>query len=155
MSLINWAGTEPFDRLERRLNQVFDHLNDPWATTRRVRRSTGEGSTPTDVINPSVDVVEDEKSWKICAEMPGVRKEDIKVDATDSSLVFSAETKYEKDYNRDNVRYQERRCGTFMRSIPLPESVDRDKISATYQDGVLNITLPKGEAAKPKKITIH
>jgi len=155
MSLINWAGTEPFDRLERRLNQVFDHLNDPWAGTRRARRSAGDAANTTDIINPSVDVVEDEKSWKVCAEMPGVRKEDIKVDATDSSLVLSAETKYEKDFNRDNVRYQERRFGTFMRSIPLPESVDRDKISATYQDGVLSITLPKGEAAKPKKITIH
>ncbi|KAF9944352.1 hypothetical protein BGZ70_004733 [Mortierella alpina] len=154
MSLINWAGTEPFDRLERRLNQVFDHLNDPWMTTRRARHSPGDTDPTSDLINPNVDVIEDEKCWRVCAEMPGVRKEDIKVDASDSSLVLSAESKCEKDYNRDNVRYQERRYGTFMRSIPLPESVDRDNISASYQDGVLNITLPKGEAAKPKKITI-
>ena len=156
MSLINWAGSDPFDRLERRMNQVFDHLNNPWLTTRRGNRpSTGDNQLiTTDFISPSVDVYETDKGWNIHAELPGVRKEDIKIDASDNAITLSAESKFSQDYNRDNVRYQERRFGTYSRTIPLPDSVDRDKIDAKFQDGVLNLFLPKGEAAQPRKITV-
>ncbi|KAG9327652.1 hypothetical protein KVV02_006356 [Mortierella alpina] len=154
MSIINWAGNDPFDRLERRMNQVFEHLNDPWAATRRARRSAGDSSPVLDLISPSVDVLENDKGWAIHVDLPGVRKEDIKIDASDNSVTLTAESKFAQDYNRDNVRYQERRYGTYSRTIPLPDSVDRDKIDAKFQDGVLNIFLPKGETSKPKKITV-
>ncbi|KAF9570719.1 Heat shock protein HSP 90-beta [Mortierella alpina] len=155
MSIINWSGNDPFDRLERRMNQVFEHLSDPWATNRRTRRSVGDtASSAMDLISPSVDVLENETAWNIHMDLPGVRKEDIKIDVTDNSVTLSAESKFAEDYNRDNVRYQERRYGTYSRTIPLPDSVDRDKIDAKFQDGVLNLTLPKGEAAKPRKITV-
>ncbi len=153
MSIINWSGNDPFDRLERRMNQVFEHLSDPWAT-RRVRRSAGDNTQALDLISPSVDVLENDKGWAIHVDLPGVRKEDIKIDASDNSVTLTAESKFAQDYDRDNVRYQERRYGTYSRTIPLPDSVDRDKIDAKFQDGVLNLFLPKGEAAKPKKITI-
>ncbi|KAG0197871.1 hypothetical protein BGX28_008633 [Mortierella sp. GBA30] len=154
MSLINWAGADPFDRLERRMNQVFDHLTDPWWSSRR-QRSSGENQLVTsDFMSPAVDVYETEKGWNIHAELPGVRKEDIKIDATDNSVTISAESKFSQDYNRDNVRYQERRFGTFSRTIPLPDSVNRDMIEAKYTDGVLDLFLPKGEEAQPRKITV-
>ncbi|KAF9916452.1 hypothetical protein FBU30_001393 [Linnemannia zychae] len=150
MSLINWSGNEPFDRLERRINQVFDHLSDPWFA-HRSRRTGGESQ---DLITPVVDVYETDKGWNVHAELPGVKKEDIKVEANDSSVTISAESKFSTDYNRDNVRYQERRFGTFSRTIPLPEGVDRTKIDASFTDGVLNLTLPKGKATQPHKITV-
>lgn len=156
MSLINWTGYDPFDRLERRMNQVFDHLNDPWPTSRRGQRSSsGDNQLATmDFMSPAVDVYETDKGWNIHVDLPGVRKEDIKVDASDNVVTLSAESKFSQDYTRDNVRCQERRLGTYSRTIPLPDSVDRDKIDASFQDGVLNLFLPKGEAAQPRKITI-
>ncbi|KAF8930795.1 hypothetical protein BGZ58_008036 [Dissophora ornata] len=156
MSLINWSGNDPFDRLERRMNLVFDHLTDPWRTSRHGQHpSSGESQLVTsDFLNPAVDVYETDKGWNIHVDLPGVHKEDIKIDANDTSLTLSAESKVSSDYTRDNIRYQERRFGTYSRTIPLPDSVNRDKIDAQFQDGVLNLFLPKGEASKPRKITI-
>ncbi|KAK3834944.1 MAG: HSP20-like chaperone [Linnemannia gamsii] len=156
MSMINWAGYDPFDRLERRMNQVFDHLTDPWPTVRRSQRSSsGDSQLATmNLISPAVDVYESDKGWNIHVELPGVRKEDIKIDASDNAVTLAAESKFSQDYSRDNVRYQERRFGTYSRTIPLPDSVDRDKIDANFQDGVLNLFLPKGEVAQPRKITV-
>ncbi|OAQ22212.1 HSP20-like chaperone [Linnemannia elongata AG-77] len=155
MAMINWAGHDPFDRLEQRMNQVFDHLVNPLSTVRRGQRSSsGDGDNQLDLINPAVDVYETGKGWNIHVELPGVKKEDIKIDASDNAVTLSAESKFSQDYNRDNVRYQERRFGTYSRTIPLPDSVDRDKIDANFKDGVLNLFLPKGEVAKPRKITV-
>ncbi|KAF9135540.1 hypothetical protein BGW39_002288 [Mortierella sp. 14UC] len=156
MSMINWAGNDPFDRLERRMNQVFEQLSDPWSTVRRSQRSSGGDNqlATVDLMSPAVDVYETDKGWNIHVDLPGVRKEDIKVDASDNAVTLSAESKFSEEYNRDNVRYQERRFGTYSRTIPLPDSVDRDKIDANFQDGVLNLFLPKGEAAQPRKITV-
>ncbi|KAF9393132.1 hypothetical protein CPB97_000034 [Podila verticillata] len=156
MSLINWSGNDPFDRLERRMNLVYDHLTDPWRSSRRSRGSSSSENqlVTSDLLNPVVDVNETDKGWNIHAELPGVRKEDIKIDANDNSVTFSAESKSSSDYSRDNIRYQERRFGTYSRTIPLPDSVDRDKIDAKFQDGVLSLFLPKGQVSKPRKITI-
>ncbi|KAH7041880.1 HSP20-like chaperone [Linnemannia elongata] len=156
MSLINWAGYDPFDRFERRMNQVFDHLSNPWSNVRRGQRSsTGDNQLATmDLISPAVDVYETDKGWNIHVELPGVQKEGIKIDASDNVVTLSAESKFSQDYNRDNVRYQERRFGTYSRTIPLPDHVDREKIDANFKDGVLNLFLPKGEAAQPRKITV-
>ncbi|KAG0173911.1 hypothetical protein DFQ29_007678 [Apophysomyces sp. BC1021] len=154
--MINWAGNEPFDRFERRMNQLFDHFTDPWwGSGRRGQRSTGENQVATtDLISPAVDVYETDKGWNIHVELPGVRKEDIKIDANDNSVTLTAECKVSSDYTRDNVRYQERRYGTYSRTVPIPDSVERDKIDAKFEDGVLNISLPKGAGSKPRKINI-
>jgi HSP20 family protein len=156
MSMINWTGNDPFDRLEQRMNQVFDHLVNPWPTARRgLRSSSGDNQLATmDFISPAVDVYETDKGWNVHVELPGVKKEDIKIDSSDKAVTLSAESKFSQDYNRDNVRYQERRFGTYSRTIPLPDNVDRDKIDANFKDGVLNLFLPKGEVAQPRKITV-
>ncbi|KAF9283247.1 hypothetical protein BGZ88_010582, partial [Linnemannia elongata] len=94
MSLINWAGYDPFDRFERRMNQVFDHLSNPWSNVRRGQRSsTGDNQLATmDLISPAVDVYETDKGWNIHVELPGVQKEDIKIDASDNAVTLSAES---------------------------------------------------------------
>ncbi|KAF9968198.1 hypothetical protein BGZ73_000211 [Actinomortierella ambigua] len=155
MSMINWTRYDPWDRLERRMNQIFEHLSDPWMTSRRLQRSSsGETQPTTDLISPAVDLYETDKGWNIHAELPGVQKEDIKIEASDNAVVLSAETKFSQDYTQGNVRHQERRFGTYLRTIPLPDYVDRDKIDASFKDGVLNIFLPKSEASHTRKITI-
>src|SRR5690349_7084352 len=156
MSMINWTGNDPFDRFEQRMNQVFDHLVNPWSATRRGHRSSSGDNqlATTDLISPAVDVYETEKGWNIHVELPGVKKEDIKIDSSDKAVTLSAESKSSQDYTRDNVRYQECRFGTYSRTIPLPDNVDRDNIDANFKDGVLNLFLPKGEVAQPRKITV-
>ncbi|KAK3809383.1 MAG: HSP20-like chaperone [Benniella sp.] len=156
MSMINWTGHDPFDRLERRMNQIFDHLSDPWLTVRRSQRSSsGDSQLATmDLLSPAVDVYETDKGWNIHAELPGIQKEDIKVEVSGNNVTLTAESKSSQEYSRDNVRCQERRFGTYSRTIPLPDTVDRDKIDANFKDGVLNLFLPKGEAAQPRKITV-
>ncbi|KAG0289912.1 hypothetical protein BGZ98_003650 [Dissophora globulifera] len=154
MALINWSGPDPFDRIERRMNQVFEHLTDPWWSTRRQRSSSYNQLVTSDVISPVLDVYETDKGWNIHTELPGVHKEDIKIDAMENSVTISAESKFSKDFERENVCYQERRFGTFRRTIPLPDNVDRSKIEAKYNNGVLDLFIPKGEESKPQKINV-
>jgi HSP20 family protein len=99
---------------------------------------------------PPVDVIEEDGTLTVRAELPGVRKEDVKVHLDGDLLTLSGSKKHEeKSYRR-----VESRCGEFERTLTLPRSVDRDKISATFRDGVLSLTLPLREEAKRKTIDV-
>ncbi|KAF9429181.1 hypothetical protein BGZ76_001706 [Entomortierella beljakovae] len=155
MSLINWNSNDPFDRFDRRMNLFFNHNTDPWWATRRHRQS-GEGQlTSSDFLNPATDIYETENGWNIHVELPGVQKDNIKVDVNDNSITLSAESKANQEYTRENARYQERRFGTYSRTFPLPDNVDREKIDAKFQDGVLDLLLPRGEASKSRKVLVN
>ncbi|GAB5586250.1 hypothetical protein Unana1_01150 [Umbelopsis nana] len=147
MSLI--TGSDPnYDRMERRLNQVFDHFFNDLGLTRRSEQPGQNRMTP------ALDIYEDEKKWIVHTELPGVKKEDIKLETQGNHLVISGESNRNSEYKENNVRYQERRYGSFSRTVPLPENVDKSKINAKYENGVLEVTIPKSEEASPKKITI-
>ncbi|HTY12103.1 MAG TPA: Hsp20/alpha crystallin family protein [Bacteroidota bacterium] len=104
---------------------------------------------------PFVNVVEDNNGVQVLAEIPGVPKEDVKLQLHDGTLTISGERKSpEKAENRVVLR-QEIHYGTFSRTVQLPESIDTEKISAEYANGVLKVTLPKREAAKPQEISIR
>lgn len=104
--------------------------------------------------SPKVDIVEKEKSYVVRAEVPGVSKEDIDIDLKDNNLVIKGEKKFEKKDEGDNYVRVESSYGSFQRSFFIDEKVDRNKISAKYKDGVLEVTLPKKEEAAPKKIEV-
>jgi HSP20 family protein len=147
MSLI--TVTDPsFDRMERRLNQVFDHFFTDLGLNRRNEQENQNRLTP------AVDVYEDEKNWVVHAELPGVKKEDIKLENRGNTLVISGESTRKIEHKQENIRYQERRFGSFSRTVPLPENVDKNKINAKFEDGVLEVRMPKSSDATPKKITI-
>lgn len=147
MSLI--TGSDPnYDRMERRLNQVFDHFFTDLGLTRRSEQAGQNRMTP------ALDIYEDEKKWTVHTELPGVKKEDIKLETQGNHLVISGECNRKSEYKENNVRYQERRYGSFSRTVPLPEDVDKSKINAKYENGVLEVTIPKSAEASPKKITI-
>lgn len=160
--MINWGsfGT-PMDRFERRMNQLFNHfyqdfpqLTRPFSTDVWERGSRAGGQVNT--ISPAVDIYETDKSWHVHAELPGVKKEDVKIDLSSDTLTISAESKFSNEYTKDNVRYQERREGLFSRSLSVPDNIDRDKIQAKFENGVLMIDMPKNAEAKPiKKIIIE
>jgi HSP20 family protein len=105
-------------------------------------------------FTPAFDVSETEKELIIKAEVPGIDKKDININLSDGLLTIKGEKKHEKEEESENYHRVERRYGTFSRTVRLPFEVEVDKVDATYKDGVLKITVPKSEAAKPRKIEI-
>ena len=101
---------------------------------------------------PAIDMSEDEKAYKISAELPGIDAKDIDVLVSGDMLVLKGEKRREKEEKEKNYHYSERAYGSFQRAFELPASVDRDKIAADFSKGVLTITLPKrAEAQRPTK----
>jgi HSP20 family protein len=106
------------------------------------------------VWNPAVDLYEDKDNVIVKAELPGLKREDIEVSLHDGALSISGERKSEEKVENAEVRRTERFVGRFQRTITLPSSVKGDKVSAQYKDGVLTVTLPKAEEAKPRQIQV-
>ena len=103
---------------------------------------------------PAVDIFEKGDDLVIRAEVPGVEKSDIEVRVEDNTLVLKGERNQEKGFEENNAYRLERSYGSFVRSFRLPKTVDASRIAAEYRAGVLEVTLPKAEDAKPKKIDI-
>ena len=104
---------------------------------------------------PALDVFEEKENFVVKAELPGMKKEDIEVSFQDGSLSISGERKSETQHEDAEVYRAERFFGRFQRTVTLPASVAADKIKAACKDGVLTITLPKTEEAKPKHIDVN
>ncbi len=104
---------------------------------------------------PLVDVVEDDKEYLIKAELPEVKKGDVKVSVQDGVLTLSGEWKFEKEENGRKYHRVERAYGSFIRSFTLPEEADPAKVHAEFKDGLLTVHLVKSEKAKPKCIEIR
>jgi HSP20 family protein len=105
--------------------------------------------------NPAVDLYEKDDHFVIKAELPGVDKNDIKVDLKDRVLTLSGERTYDHEVNEENYYRKERSYGKFQRAFRLPADVDSDKIKAEFKDGVLQVEVPKPDEVKAKKVTIH
>ena len=116
-----------------------------------VRHRTGMASASSFTFStPAIDMSEDEKAYKISAELPGIDAKDIDVSVSGNTLVLKGEKRQEKEEKDKNYYFSERAYGSFQRAFELPASVDRDKISADFSKGVLTITLPKtADAQKP------
>jgi HSP20 family protein len=128
------------------IDRVFEGFFQP---VRWIEEATGE-----DLI-PAMDVVEHDNDFVVKTELPGVNKEDIQVTLENGVLTIGAETRSEKEEKQEGrVIRQERRYGRFVRSLRLGTQVDEKGVKANYKDGVLELTLPKAEAVKPKKISV-
>ncbi len=104
---------------------------------------------------PNADIFDQDDKIIIRADLPGVDKKDIHIDLKDNVLTLEGERSHEEEVNEDNYYRKERVHGKFLRSFMLHEGMDPDKIKAEYNDGVLNIEIPKPEEKKPKKISVH
>ena len=104
---------------------------------------------------PALDVFEDKDNVYVRAEIPGMRKEEIEVSLHNGSLSISGERKSEEKFKDAEVYRGERFFGRFQRSVTLPTPVAQDKVKAQYKDGILTVTLPKTEEAKPKHIDVN
>jgi len=103
---------------------------------------------------PLVDIVEDEHEYLIKAEVPEVKKEDVKVTVQNGVLSLMGDRKFTKEEKDKKYHRVERAYGSFVRSFSLPEDADENKVSADFKDGVLQVHLPKSEKARPKNIEV-
>lgn len=106
-------------------------------------------------IKPAADMVETKDDLIISLEIPGIKKEDVKITMADNRVVISGEIMDEKEVEEKNYFHRERVRGMFSRSFNLPFPVNSASAGATYKDGVLTLKLPKAEEAKPKEISIN
>ena len=106
------------------------------------------------MIAPAMDVTETDDALTVTAELPGLSKADVKITMEHGVLTLSGEKRVEKEEKKKDYHLVERRYGAFHRSVTLPVGVDTSKATATFQDGVLVVTLPKAEAAKPRQLEI-
>jgi HSP20 family protein len=104
--------------------------------------------------SPQVDITEDDKEYLIKADLPEMKKDEIKVNVENGVLSVSGERKTEKEEKNKKFHRIERSYGTFMRSFALPEDADGTKVAAEFKEGVLRVHLPKSPVAKPKAIEV-
>ena len=104
--------------------------------------------------SPAIEVFEKEDKYVIKAELPGLKEEDVDVSVSDDTLCLKGEKKTEYEIKEEEYHWSERTYGSFLRTIRLPSNVDTKKIEADYENGMLEITLPKMAEVKPKKITV-
>jgi len=140
-------STWPFGRLFGLRNEL-DRLFEPFA---EFTRSSGLLSA----WNPAVDLYEDKDNVIVKVELPGMKKEDIDVSLHDGALSISGERKSEEKFEDAETYRAERFVGRFHRTVTLPSPVSAEKVKAQYKDGILTITLPKTEEAKPKQIEVN
>lgn len=145
MELVRWEPFEGLTRLHSRINDLFDE---------NLGRARALPSATAGVWLPPVDILESKDAYLIRAELPGMKKADFNLEVNDGTLTLSGERKVESV--SDDVQYHrsERVNGKFSRSFYLPRTVRHDAIKASYQDGILEIHVPKAEEAKPKQIAI-
>jgi HSP20 family protein len=149
MSITRWDPFRELEDMSDRLNRVFGRS----ALAATPGATSSEGLFTFD-WTPSVDIAETAEAFEIKAELPDVKKEDVKVSVEDGELRISGERKREKEEKGKKIHRIERSYGSFMRTFTLPPNVDDTKLSAEYKDGVLNVRLPKTEQAKPKAISV-
>ena len=142
-----WNPLKELEEMEKRLSTIFG---------RPIMGSNGESKEAISVTewSPLVDITEDDKEYVVKAEIPEMKKEDIKINVHDDVLTVSGERKYEKEEKTKKFHRVERAYGSFMRNFALPENADGSKISAEYKDGMLKVHLPKSEQAKKKAVEV-
>ncbi len=117
---------------------------------------TAVGKTTEAAFSPACEISETETHYQMSVDLPGIKKEDVKIELNDNTLTISGERKSEKKAGDErNVKYVEKYYGTFTRSFTLPTTVDTEKIEARYEDGVLSLEIPKAPLARTRKIEIQ
>jgi len=142
MNVIRWEPFREVDEMFRQYSPLF---------TRALRRNGGEAGEWT----PVADISETDQEYLIKAQLPEVKKEDVKVTLDNGIMTIAGERKYQKEQNDSNEIRIESFYGTFSRSFSLPENIDANGIRAETKDGVLRVKIPKIQAAAPKSVSIE
>src|SRR5438045_9050194 len=140
-----WSTCCEFSTLQDRMNRL---CRDSYGDAR-------EEALTTSTFAPPVDVYEDEHNITLKLEVPGIDEKDIDVRIENNTLTVHGERKFEKEEKEENFRRVERQYGSFTRQFTLPNTVDADKVQATYDKGVAKVQLAKRAEAKPKQIKVN
>ena len=136
----------PVDEMESRLEELFGRPLFPMLWRQLPAEMRG--------WIPPIEMIEKNDRFVVRAELPGMKQEEIDVSVVGDTLSIRGERKAEKDVKKEDYHYCERSYGSFYRAISLPSAVDSKKIAANFDSGVLEVTLPKAAAIKPKKVAI-
>lgn len=148
MNLVKWNPFRELEDVNNRLNSIFGRLP--------VRAESGQEMLAVTDWIPSVDISETDSAYLIKGEIPGVKKEDVKVTIEDGMITLRGERKQEKEDKGEKYHRIERCYGSFMRSFRLPDDAEESTVKAEFKDGMISVTLPKSEQAKnkPKQIEV-
>ena len=146
-ALTRWDPFRELEDMQHRLSSVLGRQ------TQRRQDGDNESITVAEWA-PLVDIIEDEKEYLIKADLPEVKKDEIKVTVEDGILVLSGERRLDKEDTGRKYHRMERAHGSFGRSFSLPDNADSDKVNAEFEDGVLKVHISKSEAARPKQIEV-
>jgi HSP20 family protein len=146
MALARWTPARDImsvrDEMNRLMGEFFGRANGE------------EGTWFSGAWSPPVDIYETNEALVLKAELPGFSKDDIQIELKDNTLVMKGERKRDDEVKEGSFHRTERVYGAFQRSFLLPTTVDQSKVQAVYKDGILELRLPKVEAAQPKRISI-
>ena len=155
------AKWEPFEEIKRLEEEIDDIFNQFWRSTRipklslpRLKPGKEIASFESTMWNPAVDVIEKESEVIVKCDLPGVDKKDVKIKINHESITITGESRKEKKQEEENYYIEERVYGAFSKVIPLPSEVDPEKVQAKFENGVLEIKVPKVEVKKFKEITL-
>lgn len=148
MAIVRWEPFRDLLAIQDRMNRIFDE------SFRGMNRQTDDDWALGGAWAPLVDIYEREGNIELKAELPGVDSKDVDVRVENNVLTLRGERRIDKEVKRESYHRVERAYGSFSRSFTLPSMVDTEKIKAEFKEGVLHLTLPKKEEAKPRQISI-
>ena len=146
-STLNQDSLNELMNLSKRLNGMLER--------RRPAQGDNEETMASADWAPVVDIVESEQEFSLLVELPGVQKSDVKLSVQDGVLTLNGQREQDKEVKGIRFHRTERAYGRFTRSFALPESVDEQKLSAEFRDGLLKVHLPKAEKAKPRSVEVR
>lgn len=151
-SLVPWRPFTDLTRWERDMDRLFeDFLDRRW---RPLRSGHWWPAKAIDLAAPVVDLFEEKDEIVAKIELPGVGKDDIEVNVRENSLTIKGEKKRKEEVKEENYYRSERSYGAFVRTVELPQEIQVDKARASFKEGLLEVRMPKSEAAKRKEIKI-
>ena len=146
MAVVKWDPFRDLISIQDRMNRLFEQT---------LSRSRGDEGAAAATWTPAVDIYETLDTIVIKADLPGVVREDIEIQIDDNTLTLKGERRFSKDVQEESYLRIERTYGSFHRCFTLPASIRQEEIRAVCRDGVLELTLPKAEGSKPKRIAIE
>ncbi|MEA2282261.1 MAG: hypothetical protein QOK21_2868 [Solirubrobacteraceae bacterium] len=147
MTIVRWEPLREFSTLQNEMNRLFNTVFDAPA-------SGGNGGQPMRRWMPAMDLLETDDHFVLRADLPGMTEEDVSIELEDTTLTISGQRKAEHENRREGAYRVERAFGSFSRSLTLPQGVDPEAVTASFDKGVLEVSVPKPEQRKPKRIAI-
>jgi len=149
MALVKWNPAKDLLDLEREFNKMFNRYNDKFGLEKELDEEFENA-----VWSPLTDIVENDNEYVMKMDIPGVKKEDVKISYSNGEIRISGERKHEEEKKDAKYHRVERTFGKYYRSFLLPDHIKEDKIEAEFKDGQLTITVPKADEIKPKEIAV-